>query len=161
MSRGAQARRDLMMLVEQSAGATQSEIAARHGVCVRTVRRAIKRARAMTPGSVDGASVRMLGEYMAWLDVAISELAVARMSAASPRTRLAATRVQLSLMTSRLGLLSSLGMIGATEEAIRLSACERIANHLMDAARRDGLGAEFARWLRAETAKGALELVGG
>src|SRR5687767_7298369 len=98
MGRSERERRDLLIAFEYQTGATQKEIARRHGVDPRTVRRALKRLRDDPPMVSVHEPLERLESHLLWLERGIEDLALARTSARSSRTQIAAIKTQHKLM---------------------------------------------------------------
>jgi hypothetical protein len=95
MTRADQMRRDLRIAFEFRAGIPQAEIAAAHGISVRTVGRAVWRVTQM--GTTTGAAVEELSRRYTELTAAIEDLAIGRVGG----SRAEALCEQLPLLRER------------------------------------------------------------
>jgi hypothetical protein len=100
------------MAVESTAGDSQVLIAERHGVCTRTVRRGIARAKAAGRSEkVDMDPLDQLRARQVQLDASIEELAIGRQMASSPAESFRMLRLQADLMIDQMELLANLGAL--------------------------------------------------
>jgi hypothetical protein len=153
LRRDARARRDLLISIEALAGRTHTQIADRHGVCERTVRRAIGRAREASPAPSSDRGVEELHKYWLRLEQSIEDLGFTRLEAPTARSKVAAIDTQTSLMKERLAALIALGIIPAARSTgceLRVAVARKIREGLVDAARKDGLGIDLEHWLERQ-----------
>jgi len=101
MKRERQFRRDVAIWIESLSGVRQAEIADRHGIGQRTVRRAIERVNRLEQGEPNDHARGRLDEYWLQLEASIEDLAKIRLRGGNLRTQLAAIEKQSELMKER------------------------------------------------------------
>jgi hypothetical protein len=99
MNRDRRRRRDLLIAIEASTGSSQSEIAERHEISERTVRRAIGRIEGAPPDSAESRAYGEVRHYWLYLGQAIEDLGFVRTNASTVRGRVTAIDRQAALMT--------------------------------------------------------------
>jgi hypothetical protein len=126
---------------------TQATLARRYGVSERTVRRAIRRVQREDP-----AAHERRVDYHRFLDTTIEQLAVERMNARSPRTRIAAMRQQMNLMKERERFHLDPGIRFAPPERDQPSP-DRFAVALVALAIAEGLDEGVVAWIQETSEK--------
>lgn len=142
MNRLDQARRDHQIAADAASGVEQAALARRYDVSERTVRRALVRAQRNDRGSHE-----RLADFNSRVDSAIEQLAVERVKARSPRTRIAAINLQMNLLKERKRLLVGPAARSSTHERDRQVAIEFAAS-LIALAVADELDEDVLAWLK-------------
>lgn len=123
MNREERLRRDFAIASEALSGRSQKDIALRFQLSPRTVRRAIGRIRNLESGHGSD-PFDQLRRRLAQLEIAIEDLAVSRLEARNPRTRIAAIRAQTAVMTDHMGMLMKL--VGLAQAPPEIGRTHRI-----------------------------------
>ena len=142
MNKGERGRRDLAIATQAAAGRSQADLAKRHGVCTRTIGRAIARVRS----TASQAAVEEIEDRWHGLTDSIEELGQIRMASTSPKTTVAAIRLQTELARDRVELAQELSR---PARCVHDAQVAWLVDGLLAAAEAEGVSPSTRDWLRA------------